>query len=102
MIKIKNITKKYGKILALDSLSLAIPKNSVYGLLGPNGAGKTTLLKICCSLIRPDSGDVFIDSKSIRKEPNKVRDLIGLMPEEFGLFTQGQMVKTHLNIKYCF
>lgn len=79
IIEIRNITKRYRKVLAVDDFSLSVPENSVYGLLGLNGAGKTTILGICSGLVRPDKGDVIICDQSIRKYPDKVKQNIGLL-----------------------
>jgi ABC-2 type transport system ATP-binding protein len=77
------ITKKYSDHLALDDVSLNIPKGTVYGLLGPNGAGKTSLIRIFNRITTPDSGNVLIDGS-----PLKDADIrkIGYLPEERGLY----------------
>ncbi len=79
----KEVTKQYGQHLALDKVSLEIPRNSIYGLLGPNGAGKTTLIRIINQITFPDSGEVFFDG-----EPLKAEHIanIGYLPEERGLY----------------
>ena len=65
MIEVKNLTKKYGKFVAIENLSLSVGKSSVYGLVGYNGAGKTTLLKTVAGIFRPDAGSVTIDGKDV-------------------------------------
>jgi len=79
----KEVTKQYGQHLALNKVSLEIPKNSIYGLLGPNGAGKTTLIRIINQITFPDAGKVFFDG-----EPLKAEHIanIGYLPEERGLY----------------
>jgi len=79
----KEVTKQYGQHLALNSVSLEIPKNSIYGLLGPNGAGKTTLIRIINQITFPDSGQVFFDGEPLRAEHISQ---IGYLPEERGLY----------------
>jgi len=59
VLELKNITKKYGSKVALDDVSLSVPKGSIVGLLGPNGSGKTTMLKLATGLLQPTSGEVF-------------------------------------------
>ena len=59
ILEFKNITKKYGSKVALDDITLSIPKGSIVGLLGPNGSGKTTLLKLATGLLQPTKGEVF-------------------------------------------
>lgn len=73
---------------AVDGLSFTVRKGEIYGLLGPNGAGKTTTLRMLATLIKPDSGDAFVNGHSVTKEADKVRNEIGfltseLKPDEF-------------------
>lgn len=79
----KEVSKKYGDHIALNKVSLEIPKNSIYGLLGPNGAGKTTLIRIINQITYPDSGSVFFDGKPLEA---KHISMIGYLPEERGLY----------------
>jgi len=79
----KEVTKQYGQHLALNNVSLEIPKNSIYGLLGPNGAGKTTLIRIINQITFPDSGEVFFDGEPLKAEHIAK---IGYLPEERGLY----------------
>ncbi len=83
ILEVKNVVKQYGDYKALNSISLAVPKGSIYGLLGPNGAGKTTLIRIINQITMPDSGTVLFDGKPLH--PNDVQ-YIGYMPEERGLY----------------
>lgn len=78
-----NVTKQYANHLALNKVSIEVPKGTVFGLLGPNGAGKTTLIRIITRITAPDSGEVFIDGR-----PSKSDDVfnIGYLPEERGLY----------------
>ena len=79
----RNIVKQYENHLALNDVSLEIPKGSIYGLLGPNGAGKTTLMKIINQITAPDSGAIiFNNEKLVRKHISQ----IGYLPEERGLY----------------
>ena len=78
----RNLEKRYKHILAVNKVNLHVPEKTVYGLLGPNGAGKTTILGICTTLIRPTAGDVIVDGFSINKNPGRVREAIGLLPQE--------------------
>ena len=79
----RNIVKQYENHLALNDVSLEIPKGSIYGLLGPNGAGKTTLMKIINQITAPDSGNIiFNNEKLVRKHISQ----IGYLPEERGLY----------------
>lgn len=83
LLKVENVSKHYTGHTALDDVSLAIPKGSIYGLLGPNGAGKTTLIRIINRITAPDSGKVYFGDREIKPE-----DIyrIGYLPEERGLY----------------
>jgi len=88
MIKIENLTKKYGNLTAVDNLSLQIEEGEVFGLLGPNGAGKTTTIRVLCCLISKTSGNVMLNNLSIDDKKNRIeiRKIIGLLPENVGLY----------------
>ena len=83
ILEVKNVVKQYGQYTALNSVSLQVPKGSIYGLLGPNGAGKTTLIRIINQITMPDSGEVLLDGEKLA--PKDVQ-YIGYMPEERGLY----------------
>ena len=80
MIKVKNLTKIYGRTKIVNDLNLEIKKGSMFGFLGPNGAGKTTAIKILIGLNKPDKGEVTIENKSMDRSRN--RENIGFMPED--------------------
>ncbi len=80
-ISIRDITKRYGTQLALDSVSAEIGDGQIVGLLGPNGAGKSTMMKIVTGLVKADAGAVSVCGHDIEKEPMEVRRLIGYLPE---------------------
>ena len=81
-IEIRNLTKKYGKTVAVDSLSLNIKEGELFSLLGVNGAGKTTTIKMLSCLTTPNSGDALLLKKSITQEPDEVKKLIAVSPQE--------------------
>ena len=83
ILEVKNVVKQYGNYTALNSVSLQVPKGSIYGLLGPNGAGKTTLIRIINQITMPDAGEVLLDGEKL--SPHHVQ-YIGYMPEERGLY----------------
>ena len=85
MIKLDSISKSYGKVKALDSLSLEIRKGEIFGLLGPNGAGKTTTVKILTTLTKPDKGTGFINGIDIIHNPFEIKKIIGVVPQENNL-----------------
>jgi len=73
------LRKKRKSLVAVDEISFSVPRGEIFGLLGPNGAGKTTIIKMLCTLITPTTGDAFINGYSIVKEPQKVRESLGVM-----------------------
>lgn len=79
MIKTKNLTKKFGDETAVEKINLDVRKGEVFGLLGPNGAGKTTLVSMLTTLLNPTKGTAKINGFDIIKQPDKVRDNIGLV-----------------------
>ena len=85
MIEISGLTKNYGKIRAVDNLSLSIKSGEVFGLLGPNGAGKTTTIRLLTTLSRPDSGRCRIDDVDVVKNPLEIKEKIGVVPQENNL-----------------
>jgi ABC-2 type transport system ATP-binding protein len=83
IVEVKNVHKQYGDYVALNGVSLQVPKGSIYGLLGPNGAGKTSLIRIINQITMPDSGEVILDGEPL--QPKHVQQ-IGYLPEERGLY----------------
>ena len=83
ILRVEHVSKHFAQHTALDDVSLAVPRGSVYGLLGPNGAGKTTLIRIINRITAPDTGRVLLGDREIR--PEDVRR-IGYLPEERGLY----------------
>ena len=70
-VRVVNVTKKYGKLYALDNVSLTIHDQEYFSLLGPSGCGKTTLLRVIAGLIEPDSGEIYIGDRRVDKFPLK-------------------------------
>lgn len=81
MIQVSNLTKKYGKNVAVDNVSFTIEKGHIYGLLGPNGAGKSTTMNMITGYISSTSGTITIDGHDVVKEPEQARKLLGYLPE---------------------
>ena len=80
-IEVQNITKRFGNFCAVDSVSFAVEQGEVFGLLGPNGAGKSTLIRMLTTLVPPTSGTARVNGFDIIKEPNAVRQSIGVIPQ---------------------
>jgi len=83
MLELENITKSYSNHIAVDNLSLAVPKGSIYGFIGPNGSGKTTTIRMIMNILYPDSGIIRIFGK---EHTGSHLDRIGYLPEERGLY----------------
>jgi ABC-2 type transport system ATP-binding protein len=82
-LEVNEVYKQYGDYVALNGVSLQVPKGSIYGLLGPNGAGKTSLIRIINQITLPDRGQVLLDGEIL--QPKHVQH-IGYLPEERGLY----------------
>ena len=98
MISIKNLTKKFDKIVAVDNVSLDIKEGEVFGLLGQNGAGKTTIIHILATLLKPTSGTAEINGYDIIKNSSKVRNNIGIVfqaPSSDDMLTGFENLKIH-------
>ncbi len=85
-ISVVNLQKQYGQTPALNSVSLEIRQGEMFGLIGPDGAGKTTLMRILSSLMDPDAGECRLLGISVKEHPEKVRRVIGYMPQRFSLY----------------
>lgn len=85
MIRLENLTKKFGELIAISDLTFEIKKGEIFGLLGPNGAGKTTTIRILTTLLRPTSGDAFVGGYNVVFDPLKVKEMIGVVPQGINL-----------------
>ncbi len=86
MLKIENLTKSYGEKKAVDALSLHIKKGEIYGFIGHNGAGKTTTLKAATGILDFDSGEIYVDGVSVRKDPLACKKKIAYIPDNPDLY----------------
>ena len=86
MLKIEGLTKTYGAKKAVDDLSLHIQKGEIYGFIGHNGAGKTTTLKSCAGILRFDSGEIYIDGISVKKDPIACKRITAYIPDNPDLY----------------
>lgn len=85
-VETQGLTKSYGKLVALDHVSLSVPEGSLFGLIGPDGAGKTTLYQILTTLLSPDEGNAIVAGLDVAKDYRRLRAEIGYMPERFSLY----------------
>lgn len=86
MIEVKSVSKTYGNIESLKGISFNIGKGEIFGLLGPNGAGKSTTVNILNTLLKPDSGEIYIDGLNIFENPDSCKKLMGVVPQEIALY----------------
>jgi len=86
MIKINNISKTYGDVVALRNVSLEIKTNELFGLIGPDGTGKTSLIRILVSLLLPDKGTILMNGTNVISDYKKIREMVGYMPGRFSLY----------------
>ncbi|MBN1930754.1 MAG: ABC transporter ATP-binding protein [Desulfobacterales bacterium] len=86
LITVKGISKKYGRLEAVERVSFDVPRQMILGFLGSDGAGKTTLLRMIAGMIKPSTGSIYIDGLNGIAERKKVKALIGYMPQRFGLY----------------
>lgn len=85
-IEVKNVSKSYDKVKALDCVSLSVQRGEIFGLIGPDGAGKTTLFKILVTLLNADEGSATVDGLNITNDYKKIRARVGYMPGKFSLY----------------
>ncbi len=86
MLKIEHFTKQYGDKKAVDDLSLHILPGEIYGFIGHNGAGKTTTIKACCGILQYESGEIYVDGVSMRKEPLACKARLAYIPDNPDLY----------------
>lgn len=86
MIEIQNLTKTYGSLTAVESLSLSVPKGQILGFLGPNGAGKSTTMRILTGYLSATGGSVTVDGLDVEEEPLAVKKKIGYLPESAPIY----------------
>src|SRR3990167_8188546 len=93
MIEINHLTKKFGDVTAVNNVSFSVQSGEVVGFLGPNGAGKTTTMKIITGYTAPTSGEVRVQGLSVMDHPEKVKSLIGYLPESVPLYDDMTVVE---------
>lgn len=86
MIETRNLTKRYGNLIAANDITLKLDEGDVFGFIGPNGSGKTTTMRMIATLLNPDHGEAYVCGKSIYTEQEEIRRLVGFMPDFFGVY----------------
>jgi ABC-2 type transport system ATP-binding protein len=87
IIKTENLTKRFGKIIAVDGLVLEIQTGEIFGLVGPDGAGKTTTIRMLAAIMDPTAGKATIAGFDLRKQPERIKEHIGYMAQQFALYS---------------
>src|SRR5918997_7057399 len=100
-IALRNVTKRFGTVVAVDDLSLAVPAGSIYGFIGPNGSGKTTTLRMIMHILLPDEGQIEVLGS---RDTAAARDRVSYLPEERGLYkkmTIRRLLRYYGRLKGC-
>jgi len=88
LLRVERLSKSFGAVRAVDGVSFEVGAGELYGLLGPNGAGKTTTIAMIAGLLRPGSGEVFIDGRPLGADPQRARRILGVVPQELALYEE--------------
>jgi ABC-2 type transport system ATP-binding protein len=86
VIAATGLTKRFGEVLAVDSLSFAVNEGEIFGIVGPDGAGKSTLLRMLSSILVPDEGSVSLNDLDVNRDPYRIKPLLAYMPQRFGMY----------------
>jgi ABC-2 type transport system ATP-binding protein len=86
VIETRQLTKRYGSLIAANEISLSLAPGDVFGFIGPNGSGKTTTMRMIATLLQPDYGEAYVCGQSIYTNPTEIRRLVGYMPDFFGVY----------------
>src|SRR5271157_1545841 len=88
LLKVECLSKSFGAIRAVDSVSLEVRPGEIYGLLGPNGAGKTTTISMISGLLKPDAGEVVVAGAAFWSDPQKAKRIMGVVPQELAIYEE--------------
>src|SRR5688572_2068324 len=85
-VEAEGLTRRFGSFVAVDGLSLRVPRGSIFGFLGPSGSGKTTTMRMLCGLLQPSAGQATVGGFDIRRDPERLRQSLGYMSQRFALY----------------
>jgi ABC-2 type transport system ATP-binding protein len=86
VIQTDHLTKRFGKVTAVDELTLTVDEGEIFGLVGPDGAGKTTIMRLLTAIMEPDGGEAWVVGRHTVREAEKIKESIGYMSQRFGLY----------------
>jgi len=93
VIETRQLTKRYGDLVAVNQIDLNLKEGDVFGFIGPNGSGKTTTMRMIATLLNPDYGEAYVCGKSIYTHPQEIRRLVGYMPDFFGVYDDMKVIE---------
>jgi ABC-2 type transport system ATP-binding protein len=93
VIETKQLTKRYGHLIAVNHVDLKLEPGDVFGFIGPNGSGKTTTMRMLATLLNPDYGEAYVCGHSIYTHPQEIRRLVGYMPDKFGVYDDMKVIE---------
>ncbi len=88
LLRVHELSKRFGEIHAVDRVSFEVNGGEIYGLLGPNGAGKTTTISLVCGLLKPDGGDVAVSGANFWSDPQEARRIMGVVPQDLAIYEE--------------
>src|SRR6185295_10803490 len=97
IIQCENLTKRFGHFTAVDHVSFAVEKGSIFGFLGPNGSGKSTVIRMLCGILKPSEGSATIAGLDVEKQTEEIKGLIGYMSQKFSLYDE---LTVHENLQF--
>ncbi|MBI5756993.1 MAG: ABC transporter ATP-binding protein [Planctomycetales bacterium] len=93
MIETRQLTKRYGNLIAANHVDLKLDPGDVFGFIGPNGSGKTTTMRMLATLLNPDYGEAYVCGYSIYTHPQEIRRLVGFMPDFYGVYDDMKVIE---------
>jgi len=96
-VRTENLTRRFGRFIAVDRVSLEVARGEIFGFLGANGAGKTTTIRMLCGLLSPSEGEGWVAGYSIRTQPEEIKKIIGYMSQKFSLYPDLKVLE---NLKF--
>src|SRR4051794_15298822 len=85
-VQVEGLTRRFGEFVAVDDVTLRVPRGSIFGFLGPSGSGKTTTMRMLCDLLQPTAGNATVGGFDIRRDPERLRQSLGYMSQKFALY----------------